>query len=335
MNPDGSLVPGARVTMDVEVALEALRWMLFSRTLDERLIVMQRQGQMGVYAPVIGQEAAVVGSSMALDPARDWLVPQYRETIAYIRHGWPLERLLAANMGKAKHGAIPEGVNMLPLQLALAAHLPHAAGLAWGLKLWGSDRVVMAYIGEGGSSEGDFHEALNLAGVVNAPVMFLLQNNQWAISTPRRLQSAAACLALRAAGYGFPGIGVDGNDVMAVFGAATEAVDRARGGGGPTLIEAVTYRMSFHNTTDNPRLYLDIEEHEQAGKTDPLPRMEAYLSGVGLWNEELRDRMLFEINAEIDQAVRVAVGFPAPEPTYLFENVYAHPPRRVLRQRAR
>ena len=231
LKPDGRLLNGAKSSMTDAALMEAVRWMLMSRIYDERATALQRQGLYGVFSPAAGQEASVVGSAMALDPARDWIVPQYRELIALVRHGYPLERLAAMGMGRITHATrIPEGVNVLPTQVALAAQLPHAVGLAWGLKLQKKDSVVMAYVGDGGSSEGDFHEALNLAGVRQAPVVFVLQNNQWAISTPRRMQSATSSFALRAAGYGFPGVEVDGNDVLAVFSAASEAVRRARAG---------------------------------------------------------------------------------------------------------
>ena len=333
LNPDGTLVKGAKPKLDEEFLLEALRWMLLSRMLDERATTLQRQGRWGVFSPGIGQEATTVGSTMPLDPSRDWLVPQYRETVAYARHGWTLERIAAAFMGKIDGGRIPDGANVLPLQVALAAHLQHATGLAWGLKLQKKDAVVMTHVGEGASSEGDFHEALNLAGVVKAPVVFVLVNNNWAISTPRKLQSAVPSFALRAEGYGFPGVEVDGNDVLAVYEAASEAVERARAGEGPTLIECVTYRMSFHNTTDNPKLYQDMVEWEEAGKKDPIKRVEAYLASLGLWDEKRADEMRQSVSDEIDVAVEKAASLPTARPEQLFEHIYERVPERVRRQR--
>jgi pyruvate dehydrogenase E1 component alpha subunit len=333
LNPDGTLVKGAKPKLDEEFLLEALRWMLLARLLDERATTLQRQGRWGVFSPGIGQEATTVGSTMPLDPARDWLVPQYRETVAYARHGWALENIAAAFMGKLDGGRIPDGANVLPLQVALAAHLQHATGLAWGLKLQKKDAVVMAHVGEGASSEGDFHEALNLAGVVKAPVVFVLVNNNWAISTPRALQSAAPSFALRAEGYGFPGVEVDGNDVLAVYDAAFDAVSRARAGEGPTLIECVTYRMSFHNTTDNPKLYQDMAEWEEAAKRDPITRVEKYLASLGLWDEKRAEEMRHSVVEEIDAAVEKAASLPTARPENLFEHVYERVPERVLRQR--
>lgn len=314
--------------------IEALRWMLMSRFYDERATALQRQGLYGVFSPAAGQEASIVGSAMAVDPARDWIVPQYRELAAIVRHGYPLDRIAGQGMGRVTRATrIPGGVNVLPTQVALAAQLPHAVGLAWGLKLQKKDAVVMTYVGDGGSSEGDFHEALNLAGVQQAPVVFVLQNNQWAISTPRRKQSAAASFALRAAGYGFPGVEVDGNDLLAVYGAATEAVQRARAGGGPTLIESVTYRMGFHNTTDNPSVYEDAEQRKEASRRDPIDRVVKHLKQRRLWDDDRDREIRAEIRAEIESALERAAAFPAATPGQLFEDVYAELPERLYRQR--
>ena len=331
--PDGKLVKGAR-PMDDEFLLDALRWMMKSRLYDTRVIAMQRQGQFGVFSPGMGQEASIIGSAMAVDPARDWIVPQYRELMATVHHGLPLEVISAQYLGKIAPARIPDGVRVLPTQVSIAAHLPQATGLAWGLRLRGEDAVVMAYIGEGGSSEGDFHEALNLAGVTKAPVVFFLQNNQWAISTSRRVQSATPNFALRAAGYGFEGIQVDGNDVMAVYEVAVAAVERARKGGGPTLIEAVTYRMSFHNTTDNPSKYEDPKEHEEARSRDPIERVQKYLVGLGLWDDKRQAATTAELSQENEAALQLAIAAPAPVPADVFANVYERVPERVQQQRA-
>lgn len=334
LQPDGNLRPGAKSSMTDAALIEAVRWMLMSRIYDERATALQRQGLYGVFSPATGQEASIVGSAMALDPARDWIVPQYRELIALVRHGYPLERLAAQGMGRISQATrIPDGVNVLPTQVALAAQLPHAVGLAWGLRLQKRDSVVMAYVGDGGSSEGDFHEALNLAGVQRAPVVFLLQNNQWAISTPRRMQSATASFALRAAGYGFPGVEVDGNDVLAVHSVASEAVQRARAGEGPTLIESITYRMSFHNTTDNPSLYEDRKQRDEASRRDPIDRLLKHLTQRGLWNDARESEIRLSIQAEIESAIENAATFPVVTPGQLFEDVYAELPETVRRQR--
>ncbi len=334
LKPDGSLVKGRKPALDEEFTLEALKLMLLSRAFDERATAMQRQGRWGVYSPSLGQEAAVVGSCLALDPKRDWLVPQYRELAAYIHHGMPLDRLAAGYLGKPMHARIPDGVLMLPTQVALAAQLQHAAGLAWGLKLQKKDAVVMTYVGDGGSSEGDFHEALNLAGVTRAPIVFVLQNNQWAISTPRRLQSAAPNFAERAAGYGFPGHVADGNDLLAVYELAAAAIQRARGGEGPTLIELQTYRLSFHNTTDNPSAYQDPKDLEAAWKLEPIGRVTKYLRSLRMLDDGREEALWKEARSEVDRGVDAALAYPAAQPDQLWEHVYEQPPERVRRQRA-
>jgi pyruvate dehydrogenase E1 component alpha subunit len=334
LKPDGTRIDGVKSRMDEELLLEALRWMLKSRLYDERVIGLQRQGRFGVYSPGTGQEAATVGSALAVDPDRDWIVPQYRELMATVHHGLPLEAISAQYLGKIAPARIPDGVRVLPVQVAIAAQLLHATGLAWGLRLRREDAVVLTYVGDGGSSEGDFHEALNLAGVRRAPVVFFLQNNQWAISTSRRVQSATSSFSLRAAGYGFDGVEVDGNDVMAVYDVATAAVERARNGDGPTLIEAVTYRMSFHNTTDNPSLYEDPEQHEEARRRDPIERVQKHLAALGLWDQTREAEVTRELREEIEAALDSAFAAPAPKPEDVFENVYEDVPQRVLRQRS-
>jgi pyruvate dehydrogenase E1 component alpha subunit len=333
LKPDGKVVPGAKSRMDEELLLEALRWMIKSRLYDQRAIALQRQGQFGVYSPGLGQEASIIGSALALDPGRDWIVPQYRELMATVHHGLPLQVMAAQSLGKIGPGRIPEAVNVLPNQVSIAAQLPQATGLAWGLRLRGTDAVVMTYIGDGGSSEGDFHEALNLAGVVKAPIVFFMQNNQWAISTSRRVQSGTRSFSLRAAGYGFEGVAVDGNDVMAVYEAACEGVERARSGGGPTLIESITYRMSFHNTTDNPSRYEDPQEHQEAATRDPIERVQRYLASLGLWDEKKAAAMTDEVREENERALELAYAADGPRPDDVFANVYEVLPPRVARQK--
>jgi pyruvate dehydrogenase E1 component alpha subunit len=331
LDPDGRLQ--GEPPLPDEQALEALRLMLLSRALDERAIKLQRLGRLGTYGPVHGQEASVVGSAMALDPSRDWIVPAYREQPAMLRHGLPLERLLAGYMGRSNAARIPDGVRLLPRNQAVGAQLPHAAGLAWGLKLRRLDGVVLVYFGEGAASEGDFHESANLAGVIGAPLVYLLQNNGYAISTPSARQSAAPALALRAAGYGFPGVVVDGNDLFAVHAATRDAVERARRGEGPTLIESRTYRMGFHNTTDNPREYRDDAELAEKSALDPITRVTRYLEARGLWNEPAAVRARKAIAAEIDEAQRKASEFPRPSAGDVYEHAYGVPPPRVEQQR--
>jgi len=333
LDPDGRLAAGAEPRLGNDRVVEGLRWMMLSRAFDARSTGLQRQGRLGTVSPVKGQEASVVGSALALDPERDWVIPSYRELPALLRQGYPRERHFAALMGKAVAGAIPEGVNVLPNQVALATQLQHAVGLAWGLKLQKRDSVVMAYFGEGAASEGDFHEACNLAGIKRVPIVFLLQNNQWAISTSREAQSAGEFYK-RAEGYGFPGHQVDGNDLLAVYEVAQLAVDRARAGEGPTLIEAQTYRLSFHNTTDNPKAYLPAGWLEKAEQEDPILRVQRYLAAQGLWDDAARAAVEGEVMEQIDGAVEAALAMPGPQAAHVFDNVYASLSGRLERQRS-
>lgn len=333
IDADGRTPDGYKPGLSDAELLAALRAMELSRAFDRRCFSLQRQGRLGTFSTVEGEEAAVIGSALALDPARDWVVPQYRELPAMLHMGYTLTGFLRYFMGDPGGNAMPEGVNVLPFQISLAAQLPHAVGLAWGLRHQGLPGVVCAYFGDGASSEGDAHEAMNLAGVRRAPVVFLLKNNGWAISTPVREQTAAGSFALRAEGYGFPGVLVDGNDLLAVHDACRAAVDRARAGEGPTLIEARTWRLGPHNTADDPTRYVDADELEERRLIDPLPRLRAYLDARGLLDEASDAAMRAEIDEEIDAAVEAAERAAPPGPAQLFDHVYADPPERVRRQR--
>lgn len=311
---------------------EALHLMMQSRAIDEVCIKLQRLGRIGLYGPVHGQEAAVVGSAMSLEPARDWIVPASREQPAMLRHGWPLDNLFAAYMGRLDRGVIPEGVKLLTRQQSIGAQMPHATGLAWALKIRREPGVVMVYCGDGASSEGDFHEALNLAGVMTVPLVAVLINNGYAISTPVRKQTAGS-LAARASGYGFPGIAVDGNDVFAVFDASRRAVKRALAGRGPTLIECRTYRMGFHNTSDNPNEYRPKAEVEEEAVKDPIKRLSRYAQDAGIVTADELSAWSAEIAAELDASYRRVAEVPRPGREAIFAHVYAELPERVRHQR--
>lgn len=332
LTPEGELLPDRRSPLDATDLVTAYWWMLFSRQLDERAVSLQRQGRIGTYSAVYGQEASVVGCAMALDPATDWIVPQYRETPALVRHGYPLARLLMYYIGNPLGALVPDGVRVLPIQISLAAQLPHAVGLAWGRKLQNQAEVVMTFCGDGASSEGDFHEACNFAGVMRAPVVFVLQNNGYAISTPRAKQSAAATFASRAQGYGIHGELVDGNDLLAVYDAAKRAVERARSGGGATLIESVTYRLYAHNTADDPTKYLPKGELDNRRLSDPLERIRMYLVAQGLLSDSDEETMREQISKQIGAAVEEAEAHPKPTARQMFDHVYARPPARVVNQ---
>ena len=328
--PAGALPAG----LTPERLLDGLRWMRAARVFDARAISLQRQGRSLTYAGMSGQEAALVGSAFALDPARDWMVPQYRETVALAIHGFSLGRFFLFLRGHPAGGAVPPGVNVLPIQISVGTQIMHGVGLAWGLKLQGKDGVVLTYFGDGATSEGGFHEGANFAGVMGAPVVLFCQNNGWAISTPRSLQTAAATIADKAIGYGFPGIQVDGNDLFAVYSAVREAVERARAGDGPTLIEAVTYRMGAHTTADDPTRYVPPEELERYRRLDPITRLSAYLTREGLLDPEREARIEEEARALVAEGYAEAEREPEPPDDGFFDNVYAEMPPRLAAQRA-
>lgn len=311
---------------------EALRWMKIARVFDGRAIALQRQGRSLTYAGMHGQEAALVGSAMALDPSRDWMVPQYRESIALAIHGFALDRFFLYLRGHPAGGAVPEGVRMLPVQISVGTQITHAVGIAWGLKLQETGGAVIGYFGDGATSEGAFHEGANFAGVMGAPVVLFCQNNGWAISTPRSRQTAARTIAERAGGYGFPGIQVDGNDLFAVFSATREAVERARTGDGPTLIEAVTYRLGAHTTADDPTRYVPAEELERHKQRDPITRLASYLKREGLLDDAGEAALDEEARTHVAEAYARAEAEQEPPDDGFFNHIYAAPPARLEAQ---
>lgn len=279
------------------------KYMLFARILDERCLHLQRQGRMGTYGPCRGQEA--VGTAVAYClTADDWLVPSYRELPAFLWRGWPLDRYLLWWGGHEIGSCIPEGVNDLPICVPIASQCQYAAGIAWGMKLRKHKHVVACFCGDGGTSEGDFHESLNWASVFKVPLVMVVQNNHWAISVPLRRQMACQTIAQRAVAYGMDAMQVDGNDVLAVVTAVKEAVEKARAGGGPSLIEAVTYRVWMHTTADDPKKYRSQEEVAAWEAKDPIARFRTYLKDRKLLTETVEREIEQEIREEIDSAIK-------------------------------
>src|SRR3954463_12374322 len=248
--------------LDSADLLELHRWLVRLRTYDERSLVYHRQGRIGTYAIFWGHEAMQAGSVYALD-AIDWIFPSYRESAIGLLRGMPPETVLSWWRGHPAGWWNPRDWNLASICVPIATHVPHAAGFAWGKKMRGERAVAIAYFGDGATSEGAFHEGANFAGVFGAPLVLFCSNNQWAISTPLSAQTAAPTLADKAVGYGIPAARVDGADVLAVYEATREAVERARAGDGPTFIEAITYRAAPHATADDPSVYIDPSRVEE------------------------------------------------------------------------
>lgn len=277
--------------------------MMLSRLMDARMLNLQRQGRLGTLPVCTGQEAAFCSPIMAIRET-DWFVGSYRELGARLMRGEPLTNPLFLFNGYEEGNFNPGNDRTLPISIVLASQLPHAVGLAYGSRLRGEkDTVALVMFGDGSTSEGDFHEAMNFAGVLNAPVIFLCQNNQFAISTPKEYQTKSATIAQKAIAYGMPGIQVDGNDALAVYQATKEAVDRARKGEGPTLIEAVTFRMGVHTTADDPTRYREDDTVKAWEKKDPLIRFKAYLTEKGIWDDTKEEDLKSKVKSRIDGAV--------------------------------
>ncbi len=328
LDSEGRLDAALEPALSPDALKRLYHFMVLGRRLDERMVRLQRQGRVGTFAPIKGQEASQLGSVATLGPT-DWMVPSFRETAAMLWRGWPIEKILLFFAGYVEGGEPAPGQRDLPVCIPVATQLPHAVGLAYAAQYRGDDAVVMAYFGDGATSEGDFHEALNFAGVWRVPVVFVCQNNQWAISVPLKKQTQSKTIAQKALAYGVPGLQVDGNDVLAVYVAAREAVDRARAGGGPTLIECVTYRLGVHTTADDPTKYRSAEEVAMWEEKDPLTRFTAYLRGKGLLEEGLEAR----VDEEIAQAVRRFEATPPADPLTAFDHVYGETPPHLRGQR--
>lgn len=321
LSPNGELDKALEPKVPDADLLRLYKTMRASRRLDERCLMLQRQGRMGTYGPSKGQEAASLGAVYALEQG-DWMAPTFRETAGLLWRGWPMHTWMLYWGGYEAGNQVPEGVNDLPVCVPIASQCQYGMGIAWGCKLRGQGRVCLTFCGDGGTSEGDFHEALNFAGVYNLPLIVVVQNNQWAISIPRSCQTRAPTLAQKAIAYGFDGLQVDGNDILAMIAATREAVEKARTGGGPTLIEAVTYRLSMHTTADDPKKYRKEEEVREWEPRDPLPRFQAYLKKKQLLSAGVEKVIDEEIAAELDEAVR-RYETQRVEPLEFFRHVYS------------
>lgn len=331
--PDGTYIGPDAPPLDDEKVRQAYREMLLLRIYDRKAVSLQRQGRFGTYAQMEGQEASLVASTYPLQP-QDWMVASYRETGAMWRHGVPLKSLSLYWMGNEFGSHMPEGVRVLPISIPVGSHPLHAVGLAYAGKYRGDNGLAITYFGDGATSEGDVHEAMNLAGVFQAPCIFFCQNNQYAISAPIREQTSSPTIAQKALAYGFPGVRVDGNDIFAVYAAVHEAVQRARRGAGPTLIEAYTYRMGAHTTADDPTKYRDDDEVAFWRERDPLSRVRTYLHERGQWSEEWEHELLETCTAEVEDAMNEAEAVPPPPPQDMFRYMYAEMPPTLKSQEA-
>ena len=334
LNEKGELDASLEPDIPEETHLKLHRNILIGRKFDERLLNLQRQGRIGTFAPISGQEATQLGAVALLRPS-DWMVPAFRETAAEIWRGRSLESVIIYFNGYSEGAEIPHDLNNLPISVPVGSQILHAVGLGWAAKYRQTDDVAMTFFGDGATSEGDFHEGLNFASVFQAPVIFVCQNNHWAISIPVAKQTRSKTLAQKALAYGMPGIQVDGNDILAVYAAAKEAVDRARAGQGPTLIECVTYRMAVHTTADDPKRYRTEEEVEKWRERDPIVRYQKYLVDKGLLSEDkiagIESEVLEEIQAAVDGAEEQmkALG----DPIDMFEHAYARMPAYLKEQK--
>lgn len=325
--------PAAPGSPDNDQLRQMMREMVAARVFSDRAFNLQRQGRAGTNAPVDGNEAVIIGTSHALDPTKDWVLPQYRELVGLQRFGDEvIDRYTLYVMGHPGGGHLPEPIRVWPPQISLAAQIPHAVGLAWGMKLRGEDGVAVAFFGDGASSEGDFYEAGNFAGVLDAPVILLCVNNGWAISTPTSRQTAATSFADKAAAFGFPGVQVDGTDAIAVHEAVSAARERAVAGNGPTLIEAVTYRLAPHTTADDPTRYIPADVLAEWRERDPLVTMRRQLEALGLWSDDDQAAAESEADERMELAVQRAESTPTPADGF-FDHVYSEPTPRMERQR--
>jgi len=323
---DGEGVPDGEVEGLPEFELLSLyRSLVLLRTYDERSLVYHRQGRIGTYAIFWNHEAMQAGAVHALAD-EDWIFPSYRESAIGLLRGMPASTILSWWRGHPAGWWNPADYNVASICVPIATHVPHAAGLAWGKKLRGEDAVAIAFFGDGATSEGAFHEGANFAAVLNAPVVLFCNNNQWAISTPLSAQTRAAALVDKAVGYGIPGTRVDGADVLAVFEATREAVERARSGGGPTFVEAVTYRAAPHATADDPRPYIDLARVEEEKRRECVGRYEGYLRRAGILDDTLADEIKEHALETMRNGIAAAEAEPPADPGLLFAHAYVDPP---------
>ena len=331
IDDQGNLVDASFEDMiDKKLVKELYYNMIRIRTYDRKAINLQRQGRLGTYAPFEGQEAAQVGSALALN-SDDWVFPTYRDHGATITFGKSMARTFLYWNGRVEGCVPPEGKNIFPPAVPIATQLPHAAGAAWAEKLRGTKNASIAYFGDGATSEGDFHEGLNFASVFQVPVVFFNQNNGYAISVPIEKQMNSATIAQKSVAYGMPGVRIDGNDCLSVYFETKKAFDHARNGDGPTLIEAVTWRTGAHTTADDPSKYRPKEQSEHI--VDPITRMELFMKNYGYWDDQWVQDIKAKTTIEVEQAVEEMENFPPPNVNDVFDHVFAEMPTQLAEQK--
>ncbi|WP_199794728.1 pyruvate dehydrogenase (acetyl-transferring) E1 component subunit alpha [Lentibacillus sp. Marseille-P4043] len=333
LNEDGKVVnKDAMPDLSDDDLKELMRRMVYTRILDQRSMALNRQGRLGFYAPTAGQEASQLGSHFALEK-EDFILPGYRDVPQLIWHGLPLYQAFLFSKGHYHGNQMPEGVNAVSPQIIIGAQYTQAAGVALGMKKRGKKAVAVTYTGDGGTSQGDFYEALNFAGAYGAQGVFIVQNNHFAISVPVEKQTNAQTLAQKAVAAGIEGVQVDGMDVLAVYAATKDARERAINGEGPTLIETLTYRYGPHTTAgDDPTRYRTEELDNEWEKKDPLVRFRKYLESKKLWSEEEENKVIEEAKDDIKQAIKKADGYPKQKVTELISNMYEELPVNLQEQ---
>lgn len=333
LNPEGRLVAELPAGLDAARLGDMYRWMVRLRAFDQRALSLQRQGRLGTYPPYSGQEACQVGVPMALEP-RDWICPTYRDHGAMLVHGASMLQILRYWQGDEWGSAMPEGVRNFPIAIPIATQCVHATGLAWAGRLKGTGEVAVAFFGDGATSQGDFHEALNFAAVFRAPAIFFCQNNGYAISVPITQQMKSETIAQKAAAYGLPGVRVDGNDILAVWQVMQEAVARGRQDGAATLIEALTYRYGPHTTADDPSRYRsDDEVKSWAEHKDPITRLRLFLLAENIISAQDDAAWQEDAKNEVNEAVQAAEAMATPEPGRMFDHVWAETPACLQQQK--
>src|SRR5712692_4804766 len=331
LDPEGNLI-GEMPDLSAERMLSLYRFMQLGRVFSNKIIALQRQGRATTFGSLAGQEATAVGLAAPLQP-QDWLSTSYREIASLFVKGVPIPTIAYSFRGFTPQNW-PAESQCLPIQIVIGTQMLHAVGLAMAAKIAGDPVVSVGVCGDGATSEGDFNEALNFAGVFQAPVVLVIQNNGWAISVPRRKQSAAQTFASRGPGFGVPSRLVDGNDILAVYDIMQEAVERARSGQGPTLVETLTYRIGAHTTADDPTRYRDPAEVEAWRAKDPIVRFQKFLTRRDLLNEDRVRQIVEEVEEEVNEAVQIAEAMPPMAPGSFFDYTSATPSPRLQEQRA-